>query len=97
VYSKIIAASFKCPLSVKVYPNPATKNILIDVNGVMPGNYHINLTDISGKTVVSQTYSITAGQALIPVSLNKYAAGLYFFEMKDALNQVIAKQKIVKE
>ncbi|MEO7046587.1 MAG: T9SS type A sorting domain-containing protein [Ferruginibacter sp.] len=97
VYSKIVTVSYNRQILVRVFPNPAKENVLIDVKGIIPGNYHINLSDVNGKVVLSQTRSIATGQSPIIISLNNKAEGVYFFEMRDIMNHVIAKQIIVKQ
>ena len=61
--------------SIKVYPNPATSIINLDVNFVNVSNVEVNLTNNLGNKVMTKKYNGDIHDAL---EINNLAAGVYF-------------------
>jgi hypothetical protein len=83
--------------NLNVYPNPATNvaNVLINLNETSDVN--INVFDISGKMIESQSYgNLSTGAHLFNFDVNKYNQGLYFFEVSSGNNRVTKRVSIVK-
>jgi hypothetical protein len=93
-YSKVVTLSFSNAPSVQVFPNPAKDAVFINLRGAT-GNYNIRLMDAAGKVLSAKTYS--SAETTIRFSLSNYSPGIYFIEIKDAFNNSIASQKIIKE
>lgn len=60
-----------------VYPNPATENVTISVNG--EGNAAINVTDLAGRTVLSTTAALLNGTSELNVS--ELTSGAYLINV----------------
>lgn len=60
------------PVSIKIYPNPTTGNITLQVNELNPGIAHITVMDIAGKTVFETKTSALSGviHMQLPAGLN---------------------------
>ena len=75
---------------IKVYPNPASKEINIEFNKLLSENTTVSLTDLSGKKVFSKTYinldKITINTAALP-------KGIYILSVKS--EQGNFSQKII--
>ncbi len=67
-------------VSVHVYPNPATDNIVVSFGGQLPDGATATLTTIAGA-IMMQTDLVTTTQT-IPVA--QYPAGMYYLILQDA-------------
>lgn len=65
------------PNQIRIYPNPV-QNSEIFVEGLSNENSIVNITDISGKTLVSQEVTNSGS-----VSLDGLNAGIYFIQITD--------------
>lgn len=61
----------------KAYPNPATENVTISLEG--EGVASLRVTDISGKEVANQSLNLINGKA--DVSINNLESGVYIFNV----------------
>ena len=59
--------------SVKVFPNPATDNAVVEVNGLNDGTNTVELTDITGKVIATEV--LVYGKTVLNV--NDLASGIY--------------------
>lgn len=78
---------------IKVYPNPAKDNLVIDFgNFSSMAGYEINIFDVAGKSV----YSSTINKSTETIDLNTWTGkGVYLLKIFDKLNQQIENRKIV--
>jgi uncharacterized protein (TIGR02145 family) len=66
--------------SLKLYPNPATDNVTLEIFPPVAGDYVISVLDVSGKNVAHfQGYSDNSGQSFRLSGLN---SGIYFVNVK---------------
>ena len=77
--------------TVKLYPNPCTDNLKIDLGSVVD-NVHITISDMAGKVISESVYRQTQ---LIPLKMMG-AAGPYFIKVSNG-NKVISLQQVVKQ
>ena len=82
-------------VSVKVYPNPVGEmlNIAMETKNVAAAD--VTITDAVGRVVMSQRINTTSGNALLPVSTESWAAGIYFVNVKT--EQGVKVAKVVKQ
>lgn len=62
-------------INILIYPNPATDNITIDLEGLGIKNMEIIITNITGQEICKTT---TAGQPKTTISTANFPAGIYF-------------------
>jgi len=74
---------------VMVYPNPAAGVLNVVVN--RPGSVQFTLNDISGRSLLRETFV-----RRISVNLEPLSSGIYFYELRDGRG-LIKKGKIVKD
>lgn len=67
-------------LEINVYPNPASKMVTIKTTELMEG-YHLNVTDNSGKLLVSQNID---GYSQFNLLCEDWKNGVYFIRVNDA-------------
>jgi hypothetical protein len=92
-YSSVLAENFETKAMVsgqyKVYPNPATDQVIIDnISDKKPNNNFV-ITDINGSQLISDNISDTK-----IVDINKLANGLYFLTIYNSNDEVINRTKI---
>ncbi len=63
-----------------IYPNPASNEIIVNMNDIISGNYNLKLIDISGKTI----YELNANndKKQISIDCSKFNSGVYFINIK---------------
>lgn len=66
---------------VEIYPNPATKNLMIRLNSPDNKTTKILIKDISGKIVQSIEHIDNSNNTGILVSLNDLSSGIYFINI----------------
>ncbi len=80
---------------VKIYPNPASDVINVQIEGTIPGNTYLEIDNVLGQRLFLN--QIDAGATTIqPVSVSSFPAGIYFYKLKSG-NEQIAAGKFVKE
>ena len=77
----------KTNIGVSIYPNPNNGNFTIFMADFNGNNNNIQVTDISGKLVHSE--SLNASQSNI--NLNGLNKGIYFVKISDGTNQVVKR------
>jgi hypothetical protein len=59
------------------YPNPATDNVTVSIEG--EGVATLNVTDVTGKTVISNTINLVVGKS--DVNIASLESGIYIFNV----------------
>ena len=70
--------------SLKVYPNPASSLLIIDIEN--PGNFIVKLTGISGQTTISQKSTT--------IDISGLTNGIYILTVFDSDNKLISTNKV---
>lgn len=81
-------------IDMKVFPNPTTENISIQLNSTKAKNIQIRLTDITGKLVLAENWQIQAGDNAKQIPIAQIAKGAYMVQLVE--NQDIISKKIIK-
>ena len=82
-------------LDVKVYPNPTTELVNIQINHSTLEQIIISITDLQGKEVYNGKYAGISNT--IGVNAAAYAPGTYVLALKNTNNQVLGTYKIIKQ
>lgn len=81
----------------RVFPNPVTTNefkVLFD--GQKPGNYYLNLSDLSGRTVFNKMVTVSSKVQSETVQItNTIGKGMYLVRVTDAAKQIVFTERIV--
>ena len=94
-YSNIVSVDFNGANGIAVTPNPFTDKITITTNEVVPTNYNLSITDLSGKIIQTKTIKTIAGNNTQTIYLQNIPAGLYVLKMNSAKTTKVIK--IVKQ
>ena len=81
-------------LDVKVYPNPTTELVNIQINHSTLDQVVVTITDFQGKEVYSGKYAGISN--VIGINTASYATGTYVLSLKNLKNQVLGTYKIIK-
>ena len=68
--------------AVRVYPNPASDVLNIEVNASQASEMSINVYNIMGQNVMSKTASINTGINRPSISTSELSSGIYFVTVK---------------
>ena len=81
-------------LDVKVYPNPTTELVNIQINHSTIDQVVITVTDLQGKEVYNGKYAAISN--IIGINTADYTTGTYLLTLKNIKNQVLGTYKIMK-
>lgn len=82
-------------LDVKVYPNPTTELVHIQINSSTLEHVVVTITDLQGREVYSGNYAALSN--VIGVNTASYATGTYMLTLKTLNNEVLGTYKIIKQ
>ncbi len=84
---------------VQLYPNPVdvgNSQFKLQFNKLVPGNYTVELTDVSGKLIMTQKINILNDLQVQTINLKKNTAqGIYLVKVTDINSKSIFTQKLV--
>ncbi len=78
---------------IKVFPNPVRDFMIVDIQDAY-GDTRVEVYDVNGKIISSQSVSVE-GHATVPVNINSYPSGMYFYHIISKGNTVTGK--VIKE
>lgn len=83
-------------LEVLVFPNPVSDVLTINLEGLTPSDYKLELFDGIGKLVISNEYSVSSQTQTSKLNLEGYAAGNYYLKISSAngFNKTVKINKI---
>jgi hypothetical protein len=81
----------------QLYPNPTTNSFMIGLDSKQKGKAVINIYDVFGKVVKSANYDVNGGVNQYIISTDNLSIGVYTVEVLNSFNEIITKQKLIKE
>jgi hypothetical protein len=81
----------------RLFPNPASNSFMIGLDSKQKGQATINVYDVFGKIMSSSDYEVNGGVNQYSISLDGFTQGVYYVEVLNSFNEIITKQKLVKE
>lgn len=88
------ANNFATELSVALFPNKTEDLTYLAFTNTEIQNLTINVYDLTGKLMQTNTQKYEKGNQKIPISLKKYVSGIYFVELSNGKNSKTS-QKVV--
>ena len=82
---------------IKVYPNPAQKQLSVSINRAQQGMYTVSLLDVLGREVYKQQMAFKAGNDVQQIPVASLAQGAYFICIADDKGKNIYMEKILKQ
>ncbi len=83
------------PLSLHVYPNPATEFVQVSANVQTPGELKIQVLNAFGQTVEMVNYGLQQGNHFSRIDVKNYPAGIYNLIMTSGDVQMLSKKIVV--
>ncbi len=80
---------------VSLFPNPTSDNIQLNYHVNKASKVNIQLTDVLGRVISSNTHSADKGINNYTIDMNAYAVGVYFVKLQNGGENIV--RKIVKE
>lgn len=63
---------------IEIFPNPASGEYNIVINGIPTGVSELTITDASGKIIETKSLTLSSGENTVPMNANKLENGIYF-------------------
>jgi hypothetical protein len=82
--------------TMAVFPNPASGMINIRFTAQEEGDFHLQIIDVAGKTLIQQNRHFSNGENSLEVDINSIAAGLYFVKLGNEMQSATSKLLIEK-
>ena len=82
---------------VNVYPVPATENINISLNNSYNGDVTINIYNLVGKLILTNTGTISTNNSEISQNISNLNTGIYLIEVASKNGEFKEQSKFVKE
>ena len=79
--------------SFSIYPNPADKTCFAVINSDAAGTAAMAITDITGKTVMSNSLNLIQGKQTVTLDVSRLSPGMYFMTLNNSGK--IETQKLV--
>ena len=83
-------------LTASVYPNPAATKLTVAFDSETSDNYTAHITDLMGRTVISQDGSVYGGNNAVVINTTSLSNGMYIIELNTAGKTLITKINIAK-
>ncbi len=81
-------------VEMAVSPNPITEGVILSLSSKVGKNVQVRITDISGKTVLTDNRAIQAGENAVKLDVSHLVKGAYMIQVIE--NQNVISKKIVK-
>ena len=81
-------------IKIQLSPNPTPSTIAVSLDSKIAKTVKIQVTDIMGRTVLSENWAINVGQNLRSLDLQSFAKGVYMVQIVE--NQNVVSKKILK-
>lgn len=90
--NKTLAVAFVCredittlkkEINFSLFPNPASTEIKLNFYSTTTDDYHIRVTDILGKTIITKSLISVTGENEITIALETLSKGIYALELKN--------------
>ncbi len=65
-------------VKISVYPNPTARDFTLEYESTVSGNFLVEVSDVTGRTVLSKLFPVSVGTNRLPVQLDANARGMYF-------------------
>jgi hypothetical protein len=90
--SSLSVDELKFQSSIRVFPNPTTFMVNVDLSQLPQGEYQLYLLDLSGKVVYNQSATATSSQ----IDMSAFVTGTYVLNVQTKGTQKVETFKIVK-
>ncbi|HXB30089.1 MAG TPA: T9SS type A sorting domain-containing protein, partial [Puia sp.] len=95
IYSKAIPVTTdNSSQALVIYSNPFSDQIRLKINVSRPQNLILTVTDILGKTYITQSYQAQSGDNFVNLQPSIASSGMYILHIQgDSYNQTVKLEK----
>ena len=79
---------------VRVFPNPTRNFATFEIEGLAPGNYQLQLVNMTGKRVAIREFSPFGNQTRLNLDASELPAGLYLYSIQDGRGRRVVTKKL---
>ena len=90
--SSLSAEELSIQSNIRVFPNPTTYMVNVDLSQLTQGDYQLYLVDLQGKVIYQQTTT----QKSIELDMRNYSTGSYVLKVQTKETQQIDTFQIIK-
>ena len=89
--SKVVSVNFssKNDTKIAVYPNPTRDVLRVDVNATEAATTLVQVSDLMGRVVLSQSVTVNKGANLLPFSVSSLPSGTYFVKVNGDVTRFV--------
>jgi len=91
-YTSKALKPFSNEITIKVYPNPTSNTLEIDLGGLI-SEVELTLVNATGQLIRKESFTNTR---IVPLNINTLASGIYFLAIQSE-NKILGYQKISKQ
>ena len=90
-FSKVVSVNFSSKNDGKmaIYPNPTRDVLRVDLNATEAATTLIQITDLMGRVVLSQSVTINKGANLLPFNVASLPSGAYFVKINGDVTRFV--------
>ena len=81
-------------VDMAVSPNPTTEGVVLSLSSKMAKKIQVRITDISGKTVLTENRAIQVGENTVKLDVSNFSKGVYMLQVIE--NQNLISKKLLK-
>lgn len=81
-------------VQMSISPNPTTEGVVLSLSSKVSKKVQVRMTDVSGRTVISENWQIQAGENSKRWDISHLAKGAYMIQVIE--NQDVISKKIIK-
>ncbi|MBK8723444.1 MAG: T9SS type A sorting domain-containing protein [Saprospiraceae bacterium] len=93
--SEIVSVQIPFEEEIKVYPNPTSDKLIIEIGESVPDFFNISIYDISGRLIIDYDAE-KRNFSKLDIDIKDITTGIYFIKLK-ANEQIIFADKIIKK
>ena len=82
-------------VKVKMFPNPTTGLVALEIEGLKPGKIELDLRHVTGQEIMRETVSLSGTSLQKQIDLSGLASGIYLIRVKNEENIII--RKLIKQ
>jgi hypothetical protein len=79
---------------VTVFPNPATDLATFEVEGLVQGDYTLQVIDMAGRKVASRKFSPVGDQTRLTIDVSDLRSGIYLYSVRNERGRIIVTKRL---
>ncbi len=83
-------------INFKVYPNPSTDFVFLELNSEANINFLVSIIDVQGRIIIEERKIQTSTNSLIEFDLSEFKEGNYFIRLTNSKGELLESISIIK-